>query len=91
MEIVFIQLLLEFYHILFIVNLKPNNFEQTNKSYFKKLKKTLYFAKINVDWLWLLIIDIKFYFVQASSYSYLVQKLGLRKFKHSWCIIYWKY
>ena len=29
-----------------------------------------------------LIIDIKFYFVQASSYSYLVQKLGLRKFKH---------
>ena len=31
MEIVFIQLLLEFYHIHFIMNLKPNNFEQTNK------------------------------------------------------------
>ena len=27
----FIQLLLEFYHILIIKNLKPNNFEQTNK------------------------------------------------------------
>ena len=31
MGIVFIQLLLEFYHILFIMNLKPNNFEQTSK------------------------------------------------------------
>ena len=31
MKIVFIQLLLEFYHIHFIMNLKPNNFEQTNK------------------------------------------------------------
>ena len=28
---VFIQLLLEFYHIHFIKNLKTNNFEQTNK------------------------------------------------------------
>ena len=27
----FIQLLLEFYHIHFIKNLKPNYFEQTNK------------------------------------------------------------
>ena len=26
----FIQLLLDFYHIDFIKNLKPNNFEQTN-------------------------------------------------------------
>ena len=45
---VFIQLLLEFYHIHFIKNLKPNNFEQTNKTscYFKKVKKTLCFAKI---------------------------------------------
>ena len=31
MRSVFIQLLLEFYHIHFIRNLKPNNFEQTNK------------------------------------------------------------
>ena len=31
MGIVLIQLLLEFYHIHFIMNLKPNNFEQTNK------------------------------------------------------------
>ena len=39
---VFIQLLLEFYHIHFIKNLKPNNFEQTNKKkavILKKLKK----------------------------------------------------
>ena len=28
---VFRQLLLEFYYIHFIKNLKPNNFEQTNK------------------------------------------------------------
>ena len=28
---VLIQLLLEFYHIQFIKNLKPNNFELTNK------------------------------------------------------------
>ena len=31
MEIVFVQLLLEFYHIHCNMNLKPNNFEQTNK------------------------------------------------------------
>ena len=31
MGIVFIQLLLELYHIHFIMNLKPNSFEQTNK------------------------------------------------------------
>ena len=31
MGIAFIQLLLEFYHIYFIMKLKPNNFEQTNK------------------------------------------------------------
>ena len=30
MGIVFIKLLLEFYHIYFIVILKPVNFEQTN-------------------------------------------------------------
>ena len=39
---VFIQLLLEFYRIHFIKNLKPNNFEQTNKIvllFLKKLKK----------------------------------------------------
>ena len=50
---VFIQLLLEFYHINFIKNLKPNNFEQTNKItllFLKKLKKTFCFLKINVDW-----------------------------------------
>ena len=37
-EHVFIQLLLEFYHIHFIMNLKPNNFEQTNRivSFFLK-------------------------------------------------------
>ena len=29
-----------------------------------------------------LIIDIKFYFVQASSYIFLVQKLDLNKSKH---------
>ena len=50
---VFIQLLLEFYHINFIKNLKPNNFEQTNKIVFLFLKQ--------------------FFFVQASSYIYLVQ------------------
>ena len=53
MGLVFIQLLLEFY-IYFIMNLKPNNFEQPNKImllFFKKKvkKKTLGFAKINVD------------------------------------------
>ena len=40
MEIVFVQLLLELYHIHFIMNLKPNNFEQTNKIillFFKKI------------------------------------------------------
>ena len=44
MGIVFIQLLLEFYHIHFTMNLKPNNFEQTNKTccYFLKVKKNLY-------------------------------------------------
>ena len=31
MGIIFIQLLLEFYHTHFIMNLKPKNFEQTNK------------------------------------------------------------
>ena len=40
--IVFIQLLLEFCHIHFIINLKPNSFEQTNEIvllfFFKKLK-----------------------------------------------------
>ena len=44
---VFIQLLLEFYHIHFIKTLKPNNFEQTNKIvllfFFKKKK-----VKINI-------------------------------------------
>ena len=46
---VFIQLLLEFYHIHFIKNLKPNNFEQTNKIvllFLKKVKKkTIMFCK----------------------------------------------
>ena len=52
MGIVFIQLLLEFYHIHFIMNLKLNNFEQTNKimlKFFLKIKKTLCFVKIKVD------------------------------------------
>ena len=31
MGIIFIQLLLEFYHINFIMNVKPKIFEQTNK------------------------------------------------------------
>ena len=31
MGIVFIQLVLQFYHIHLIMNLKPNDFEQTNK------------------------------------------------------------
>ena len=31
MGIIFIQLLLELYHIHFIINLKSYNFEQTNK------------------------------------------------------------
>ena len=45
---VFIQLLLEFYHINFIKNLKPNNFEQTNKIlllFLKKIKKNILFCK----------------------------------------------
>ena len=52
MGIVFVQLLLELYHIHFIMKLKPNNFEQTNKIillFKKKVEKTLCFAKINVD------------------------------------------
>ena len=43
-EIFFIQLLLEFYHVHFIMNSKPNNFEQTNKIvllFFKKLTKNV--------------------------------------------------
>ena len=39
---VFIQLLLEFYHIHYIKNLKPINYEQTNKIvllFLKKLRK----------------------------------------------------
>ena len=47
MGIVFIQLLLECYHIHSIMNFKPNNFEQTNKItllffFYKKLKKKQY-------------------------------------------------
>ena len=48
MGIVFIQLLLEFYHIHYSLNLKPNNFEQTNIIVLLFLKKLN--AKINVDW-----------------------------------------
>ena len=40
MGIVFIQLLLEFYHIHFIMNLKPNKFKQTNKIVLLYLKKS---------------------------------------------------
>ena len=47
MGCVFVQLLLEFYHINFIKNLKPNNFEQTNRVViFKKSKKKIFFPKI---------------------------------------------
>ena len=46
---VFIQLLLEFYHIHFIKNLKPNDFEQTNifvlLFFFLKIKKSIMFCK----------------------------------------------
>ena len=46
---VFIQLLLELYHIHFIKNLKPNNFDQTNKTVLlywkKKFKKPIMFCK----------------------------------------------
>ena len=47
MESVFIQLLLECYHIHFIKNLKPNKFEQINKIVllFKKVKKNIMFCK----------------------------------------------
>ena len=48
MGIVFIQLLLEFYHTHFIMNLKTNNFEQTSKTccyFFKKVKKNIMFCK----------------------------------------------
>ena len=38
MGIIFIQLLLEFYRIRFIMNLKPNSFEQTNKTMLLLLK-----------------------------------------------------
>ena len=45
---VFIQLLPEFYHIYFIKNLKPNNFEPANKILllFLKRKKNIMFCKV---------------------------------------------
>ena len=75
---VFIQLLLEFYHIHFIKNLKPNNFEQTNKIvllfFFKKSKKKkLFFCKDKCGLIMTFKNRYKFYFAKASSYIYLVQ------------------
>ena len=47
MGIVFIQLLLEFYHIHFIMNLKPNNFKKIKPSCYLKKVKNIMFCKDN--------------------------------------------
>ena len=81
---VFIQLLLEYYHIHFIKNLKPNNFEQTNKSfYFKKIKKNIMFCKDKCGLIMTFkYIYIKLYFVQLVAIYIFSVKLDLHKSKH---------
>ena len=78
MGVVFIQLLLEFYYIHFVKNLEHNNFEQTNKIVLlflkKKVLKNIMFCKDKCGFTMTFNIGIKFYYVQASSYIYLVQK-----------------
>ena len=77
MGIVFIQLLLEFYHTHFIMNLKLITLNKPIKSCckFKKLKNM--FCRDKCGLVMILIIDITFYIVQAIGYISVVQKLGL--------------
>ena len=80
MGIAFIWLLLEFYYILFVMNYNLITLNKPLKSccYLKKnskkKKKNIKFCKAKCGLKMTFYIGIKFYFVKASSYIFLVQK-----------------